>query len=108
MPPKTKFIINPHENKIALFTDILPHHKVATQLKNFIPVGTAINDVAIVKNNLIQGGVPLVNMWWAQTTKPSTTIPIIEKTIVVYPKSGFLECTGSISLTKPKAGRTIM
>jgi len=62
IPPKTKFIINPQENNIALLMEILPPHNVATQLKNFIPVGTAINAVAIVKNNLIQGGVPLVNI----------------------------------------------
>ena len=62
IPPNTKFIMNPHENSIALFSEIFPPHIVATQLKNFIPVGTAINAVAIVKNNLIQGGVPLVNM----------------------------------------------
>ena len=36
---------------------------MANQLKNLIPVGTAMNDVAIVKNKRIQGGVPLVNMW---------------------------------------------
>ena len=56
---------------------------MANQLKNLIPVGTAINDVAIVKNKRIQGGVPLVNMWWAHTTRPSTTMAIIEYTIVV-------------------------
>ena len=88
--------------------EILPPHNVATQLKNFIPVATAINAVAIVKNNLIQGGVPIVNMSCAQTTNHNTTMPIIEKTIVVYPKSGVLAWTGSISLTKPNAGRTIM
>ena len=62
MPPKTKFIMKPQENSIALFIEIFPPHIVATQLKNFIPVGTAINAVAIVKNNLIHGGVPLVNI----------------------------------------------
>ena len=50
MPPKTKLIINPQENSIAALSDILPPHKVATQLKNLIPVGTAMNAVAIVKN----------------------------------------------------------
>ena len=34
--------------------------------------------VAIVKNKRIQGGVPLVNMWCAQTTRPSTTMAMIE------------------------------
>ena len=52
-----------HENNIAELRAIFPPHKVANQLKNLMPVGTAIKDVAIVKNRRIQGGVPLVNMW---------------------------------------------
>ena len=51
------------EKSMALLRAILPCHRVANQLKNLIPVGTAMKDVAIVKNNRIQGGVPLVNMW---------------------------------------------
>ena len=63
MPPNTKLTMKAHENNIAELRAILPPHKVANQLKNLIPVGTAIKEVAIVKNRRIQGGVPLVNMW---------------------------------------------
>ena len=63
MPPNTKFKIKAQENSMALFRAIRPPQRVAIQLKNLIPVGTAINEVAMVKNNLIHGGVPLVNMW---------------------------------------------
>ena len=49
--------IKPQENSIAAFNEIFPPHKVATQLKNLIPVGTAINAVAIVKNKRIHGNV---------------------------------------------------
>ena len=63
IPPKTKFTMKAQANSIALLRAILPCQRVANQLKNFIPVGTAMNDVAIVKNKRIQGGVPLVNMW---------------------------------------------
>ena len=40
---------------------------VATQLKTFTPVGTAINIVAYMKNNCPVAGIPVVNMWWAHT-----------------------------------------
>ena len=82
MPPSTKFTMNPQEKRIALFKLIFPPHNVASQLKNLIPVGTAMNAVAMVKNKRIQGGVPLVNMWCAQTIKPRTTIAMIEYTMV--------------------------
>ena len=68
---------------MALFRAIFPPHNVASQLKNLIPVGTAMKAVAIVKNNRIQGGVPLVNMWCAQTIRPRKTIAMIEYTIVL-------------------------
>ena len=70
--------MNPQENSMALFRVMRPPQRVASQLKNLIPVGTAMKAVAMVKNNRIQGGVPLVNMWWAQTTRPSTTMAMIE------------------------------
>ena len=41
-----------------------------------------MNAVAMVKNRRIQGGVPLVNMWWAHTTRPNTTMAMIEYTMV--------------------------
>ena len=71
------------ENSIAEFKAILPPQRVASQLKNLMPVGTAMKEVAIVKKRRIQGGVPLVNMWWAQTIRPRKTIAMIEYTIVV-------------------------
>ena len=74
--------MNPQENSMALFRLILPPQRVASQLKNLMPVGTAMKAVAMVKNSRIQGGVPLVNMWCAHTIKPSPTIAMIEYTIV--------------------------
>ena len=71
------------ENSMALLRAILPPHSVASQLKNLMPVGTAMKAVAIVKNSRIQGGVALVNMWWAHTISPRNTMPRIEYTMVV-------------------------
>ena len=82
IPPSTKFTMKPQEKSMALLRLIRPPQSVASQLKNLIPVGTAMKAVAIVKKRRIHGGVPLVNMWWAQTTSPRTTIAMIEYTMV--------------------------
>ncbi|MNT97988.1 hypothetical protein D3C72_2404560 [compost metagenome] len=42
---------------------------VAIQLKIFTPVGTAISMVAYMKNSWPVTGMPVVNMWCAQTMK---------------------------------------
>ena len=39
-----------------------PRHIVATQLKTFTPVGTAINIVAYMKNSSTSTGIPVANM----------------------------------------------
>ena len=62
MPPSTKLTMKPQENSTALFKEMRPPQRVASQLKNLIPVGTAMKAVAMVKNRRIHGGVPLVNM----------------------------------------------
>ena len=54
--------MKPQEKSTALFREMRPPQSVASQLKNLIPVGTAMKDVAMVKKRRIQGGVPLVNM----------------------------------------------
>ena len=50
---------------------------VAIQLKIFTPVGTAMIIVAAVKYILVFTFMPMVNMWCAQTTKPTTPIATI-------------------------------
>ena len=46
---------------------IEPCHMVAIQLNTFTPVGTAINIVAYMKNSWLVTGIPVANMWCAQT-----------------------------------------
>jgi len=50
---------------------------VAIHLKIFTPVGMAIIIVAVVKYARVSTSIPTVNMWWAQTMKPSTPIAVI-------------------------------
>jgi len=59
-----------------------PLHKVASQLKILIPVGTAISIVVNIIGTRSHGNIPETNMWCAHTVKPSTTIAISENAII--------------------------
>ena len=55
-----------------------PPHIVAIQLKILMPVGTAMTIVAAVKYIFsVHRLRPVVNMWCAQTTNPTTPIATI-------------------------------
>jgi hypothetical protein len=60
---------------------------VASQLKTFIPVGTAIIIVAAVKYARVSISIPTVNIWWAQTINPKNPIPNIANIILKCPKT---------------------
>ena len=73
-PPIVKTKINPIDHNIGVSKVIEPFHIVATQLKIFTPVGTAINIVAYIKNNWPVTGIPVANMWCAQTMNDKIAI----------------------------------
>ena len=80
-PPSTNMEMKPSANSIGVRKCSFPSHIVASQEKILIPVGTAmIIDVTIIGTRS-QGAMPATNMWWAQTEKPSTRIPISERAI---------------------------
>ena len=54
-----------------------PRNIVKTQLNILTPVGTAIRNVMRLKNG--RNTAPVVNMWWAQTEKPSAPMPAVAK-----------------------------
>src|SRR5262249_44211391 len=56
-------------------------HNVPSQLRTFAAEGRAIKMVAIMKPVPRRGSMPLWNMWWPQTMKPSPAMPAIEYTI---------------------------
>jgi len=55
--------IKPRANHIGVLRYNSPPHKVANQLKTFIPVGTAIIIVAAVKYALVSTSRPTTNIW---------------------------------------------
>ena len=54
-----------------------PRHMVAHQLKTFTPVGTAIIMVVSMKNSSLASGMPVVNMWCAQTMNDRKAIDAV-------------------------------
>jgi len=89
-PPTVNKKINPKQNSIGvLYVTLLPIN-VANQLKILTPVGTAIIIVAAVKYPRVSTSIPTVNMWCAQTIKPSVPIPSMAYTIPIYPKTCLL------------------
>lgn len=60
----------------GVITRALPW-RVATHLKIFTPVGTAIIIVAAVKYARVSTSIPTVNIWWAHTIKPKSPIAIM-------------------------------
>ena len=73
-PPIVKTKIKPIAQSIGVSNVIEPRHIVATQLKIFTPVGTAINIVAYIKKSWPVTGMPVVNIWCAQTIKDNIAI----------------------------------
>ena len=48
----------------------LPFHRVASQQKNWMPVGMTIIMLAAVKKLMLSCGRPVANMWCTQTPNP--------------------------------------
>ena len=80
-PPMVNTKMKPTDHSIGVSKVIEPRHMVASQLKTFTPVGTAINMVAYMKNNWPVTGMPVANMWWAHTMKDRMAIEAVAYTI---------------------------
>jgi hypothetical protein len=85
-PPTVNNKIKAIANNEAGAIIIVPSHKVATQLKTFIPVGIAIIIVAALKKARESTSIPTVYIWCAQTIKPKIPIEIIADIIPIGPK----------------------
>ena len=70
--------MKPRAKSIGVGKRSWPPHMVASQLKNLMPVGTAIRNVKKLKNGRYTA--PVVNMWCAQTEKPRAPIDAVAKT----------------------------
>src|SRR4051812_31166738 len=64
-PPNRKVSRKPTANSIGVSKVSCPFHMVPIQLKNLMPVGTAIRKLVNEKNG--SSTAPVANMWWAHT-----------------------------------------
>src|SRR5436190_24337314 len=80
-PPITNIETKPSANSIGVVKLSFPSHKVASQEKTLMPVGTAITTEVTIIGTRSQGAMPETNMWCAQTEKPRTRIEISESAI---------------------------
>ena len=58
--------------------EMLPRHSVASQLRIFTPVGTAITIELSMKKMSSPSGRPTANMWCAQTSSEKNAMPTVE------------------------------
>ena len=72
--------MKPSAKSIAVLSLTAPRHTVASQLKIFTPVGTAMIIVESANAEIATGPRPVANMWWAQTPQPMKPIAIPENT----------------------------
>src|SRR5512135_2593067 len=107
-PPSVNRNRKPMANSIGVSKVSEPFHIVATQLNTFTPVGTAISMLENMKNNWLATGIPVVNMWCAQTVNDRIAMDAVAYTIEAYPNSGFLAKVGMICEMMPNAGRIRM
>ena len=71
-PPNRNVTRKPIENSIGVSKVIWPRHIVPIQLKNLMPVGTAIRNVMNEKNG--SSTAPVAYMWCAHTATDSAAI----------------------------------
>jgi hypothetical protein len=80
-PPARKVTRKPIQNSIGVSNVNWPFHIVPIQLKNLIPVGTAIKYVMNEKNG--NRTAPVANMWCAHTAIDSAAMLNVAYTNVV-------------------------
>jgi hypothetical protein len=107
-PPIVNMATRATANFIAVANVSLPPQSVASQLKIFTPVGTAMNIVDTLNAATETGPMPEANMWWAHTPQPMKPMAMPENTMNGEPKSGLRLKTGMISEMIPNAGRIRM
>ena len=60
-----------------------PRQRVASQLKILIAVGTATENETTMNQPCRESGIPIVNMWCAQTSMLAKAMPIVENAIAL-------------------------
>src|SRR5579863_1594168 len=83
IPPIRNSEMKPAQNNNGVLNSIVPLHSVATQLKIFTPVGTAMKNEASIAKIRTTSGTGVVNMWCTHTRKPRNAIVTVEAAIAL-------------------------
>src|SRR3954454_25016104 len=105
-PPNRNVTRKPSENSIGVSKLNCPRHIVPIQLKNLIPVGTAMRKDRNEKNG--SSTAPVANMWCAHTVIDRAAMPTVAPTRPTYPNTGLRLNTGITSEMIPKNGKATM
>src|SRR3546814_19502686 len=90
-PPIVNTKMKPMANSMGVSKVRDPRHIVATQLNTFTPVGKEISMVAYMKYNWPVTGMPVANMWCAQTRKDKMAMAAVAYTINESQKTEYRE-----------------
>ena len=77
-PPIANVMMKPIANSRGVLRWSFPSQRVPSHEKTLMPVGMAMMIVVIIIGTRSQAAMPLTNMWWAQTPKPSTAMATVE------------------------------
>ena len=77
-PPIVNTAMKPTAQSIGVSKEMFPRQSVASQLKIFTPVGTAMIIELIMKKESSPVGRPTANMWCAHTISEKNAIPIVD------------------------------
>ena len=82
-PPIVKSAMKPRQKRSGAWSQRLPRHIVASQLKILIAVGMATVSDVTMNHHWSGSAIPTVNMWCAQTSMLAKAMPMVEKAIAL-------------------------
>ena len=83
IPPMRNVNRKPAANSSGTRNSIVPRHSVASQLKIFTPVGTAMRNELIMKKTSTIVGDGVANMWCAHTSRPRNAMTTVAAAIAL-------------------------
>src|SRR5438046_2022217 len=107
-PPMVNRPMKPNAHSMGASRMMDPRYSVAVQLNTLIADGMATKKLKSEKIKPAYTEMPATNMWWPHTRKPRMAMATTANAMKLYPKMFFREKHGTISLTTPIAGSTMM
>ena len=103
-PPATNMKMKPAMKSKGVLNCAWPVTNVMHQAKTWIVLGITTIAVAAAKKTTVTVGIPVANMWWAQTPKPMKTTSSSATATSGNATTRRCVNAGMISVAIPKAG----